>query len=71
MNAKQLMSNKGNVKLRDKFSGAEFTVGEITIILIQMITSRQIKDADDFSDRFEIIDPQQEQSDGTHASSKC
>ena len=57
MSVKQLMTMKPTGKLRDKFSGAEFVVSEVTMILSQMVISRQYKDADEFADRFEVIEP--------------
>ena len=56
MKTKDLMSMKPTDTVKDKFSGAEFTVSEITMLVSQMIVSRQYKDADAFSDRFETVE---------------
>jgi hypothetical protein len=54
MTAKQIMSQKPTTKMIDKYSGAEFTVAEITVLLAPMVMSRD-PDIDAFAERFELV----------------
>lgn len=55
MTVKQLMTAKPAERVKDKYSGAEFTVGELTAIVAQMVVTRQYSDADAFAERFEAM----------------
>ncbi len=54
MTAKQILSQKPSVKMRDKYTDAEFTVAEITILLMPMVMSRD-PEIDRFAERFELL----------------
>jgi hypothetical protein len=56
MTVKQMMTKKPTEKVKDRFSGAEFTVSELTPILSQMVVNMQGDDAANFADRFEPIE---------------
>ncbi len=55
MTARQILSQRPTVKMRDKYTDQEFTVAEITILLTPMVMSRD-PDIDAFADRFELCE---------------
>lgn len=55
LTAVELMKRNPKTRVREKVSGAFFTVGELTTLLMQMIQRGERAEADEYAARFDIV----------------